>query len=128
MYMKKTPAQQLSQLVISTDLSYNEEGKAQFHRLGKKVLKEVAAKMGLTPGSFDIRSNMGGIAVSGEVTLHGEHIYIQLSQGSFYKMFMYRHCNGRQDYSGGRNRWMNFLELIDMDKAVIAFKDAEQTK
>lgn len=124
--MKKTTAQQLAQLVISTDLSYNMEGKAKFHRLGKKVLKEVAAKMGLTPGSFDIRSNMGGIAVSGEVTLHGEHIYIQLSQGSFYKMFMYRHCNGRKDYSGGVNRWKDFSDLNDLDKAVEYFKREEQ--
>ena len=69
---------------------------------------------------------MGGIAVSGEVTLHGEHIYIQLSQGSFYKMFMYRHCNGRKDYSGGVNRWKDFSDLNDLDKAVEYFKREEQ--
>jgi hypothetical protein len=133
---KETTAKQLTKLVMSNIINGDavklpgwKEGsiKYEFHRLGKKVLKEVAAKMGLTDGSFDIRSNKGGIAVSGEITLHGEHIYIQLYQGSFFKKFVYRHCEGRKDYTGGINRWMDFSELIDMDTAVIQFKVAEQT-
>jgi hypothetical protein len=133
---KEHTAKTLTKLVISNIIDGDavklpgwKEGsiKYEFHRLGKKVLKEVAEKMGLSPGSFDIRSNKGGSAVSGEITLHGEHIYIQLSQGSYYKMFMYRHCNGRKDYTGGVNRWMDFSELINMEKAVTQFKAEEQS-
>lgn len=91
--------------IMAQNLSYNADGKAKFHAEGRKALKRVAAKLGLLPSTFDIRSNQGGIAVSGEVTLHSDHLYIQLYQscmGPGYEI-LYRTCKGRKDYTGGPN-------------------------
>ncbi len=80
--------------------------KKAFHREGRKFLRQVATDLGLGPDSYDLRSNPGGIAVSGEVTLHAEGIYIQLSQsvgGPGGISVLYRSCRGRKDYSGGQN-------------------------
>lgn len=116
---------ELVELVTKLDLAY--EGKEKFHRLGKRVCRQIADAIGLQEGSFDIRSNKGGIAVSGEVTLHGEHIYIQLSQSCFGNRdrFMYRSCRDRRDYTGGPNRWMDWNDLLNKwDMAIGEFRDA----
>lgn len=106
----------------STYLSYNEKAKQRFHEEGKKLLKRVADRMGLAKGSYNIRSNKGGIAVSGEVTLHGESIYIQLSQDSIRDRFLYRRCFGRGDYTGYTNHWMRWDELENINDAVREFE------
>jgi hypothetical protein len=96
--------------------------KLKYHALGKRVLKALAAELGLQSGTFDIRSNLGGTAVSGEVTLHGEHIYIQFSQGGMGSdILLYRSCKGRKDYSGGGNHWMRYEDLLDLPRACEAF-------
>jgi hypothetical protein len=112
-------------IAITEDLSYNEEPKDKWHRLGKKVCKQIADVLGLTPNTYDIRSNKGGIAVSGEVTLHAEHIYIQFAQSCVGgHQFMYRSCKGRKDYTGGTNRWMSFEQLRDnLPVAIAKFKE-----
>ena len=71
-------------------------------------------------GTFDVRSNMGGIIVSGEITLHGDKIYVQLFQSCFGPDhgFLYRKCNGRKDYVGLTNRYMKWEELLNFDRAV----------
>ena len=104
-------------------VSYNYEAKAEFHQQGKRMLRRIAKLMGLAPGTYDIRSNLGGIAVSGEVTLHGERIYIQLSQSCCGPDmgFMYRQCDGRKDYCGKTNRWMHWTTLLDEDKSIASF-------
>lgn len=90
--------------------SYNETNKDQLHRAGKKALKALAEKLNLPEGSFDVRSNKGGIAVAGEVTLHTEHLYVQIFQSFSGKglQVMFRTCKGRKDYTGGQN---NFADL-----------------
>jgi hypothetical protein len=101
--------------------------KLEFHRLGKQVLRAVAKEMGLQSGSYDIRSNLGGVAVSGEVTLHGESIYIVFSQGGMGTQdFMYRKCNGRKDYTGMANHWMDYDHLADLPAACESFKTVAQ--
>lgn len=111
-------SKELVRLATKVDLSYNEGQKATFHRLGKMVLRKLAAAMNLPKGSFDVRSNLGGIAVSGEVTLHGESIYVDLQQSSLGADmgFMVRSCNGRKDYTGGQNIWLKWDELLDLPK------------
>ncbi len=47
----------LVNLVETTDLSYNEDGKTKFHMLARRVLRDVAAGMELAEGTYDIRSN-----------------------------------------------------------------------
>lgn len=94
--------------------------KVGFHREGKRMARFIAKKLGLKKGEFDIRSNLGGVAVSGEVVLHGDKIYVQLFQSCFgpERGFLYRKCNGRKDYVGLTNRYMKWEELLDFDNAV----------
>ena len=96
--------------------------KLKYHALGKRVLKAIAAELGLQSGTYDIRSNLGGTAVAGEVTLHGEHIYIQFCEPMNGLEVLYRSCNGRKDYSGGGNYWMKYDDLLDLPRACEAFK------
>ena len=91
--------------------------KTTFHREGKKFLKELAAALG-TLGAFTVRSNLAGIAVSGEVTLHADHIYITLSEG--YPQpgitMMYRSCKSQKDYTGGHNNFVSMAKFGDYEE------------
>jgi hypothetical protein len=106
----------------SSSLSYEPELKARFHHLGKLVAARVATELGLPKGSYDIRSNPAGMAVSGEITLHGERIYIQFSQSSLNSDLdiLYRSCDGRKDYTGGSNNFLTYSELANFDEAIEA--------
>jgi len=116
-----TPTKSFVELASSDFLgrfdTYADEAKRQFASKGKKVLKALAKEMRLPEGSYDIRWNPGGPAVSGDIILHGESIYVNLSQtclGPDYG-FMYRTCKGRKDYTGGTNRWAKWDALLDLD-------------
>lgn len=88
--------------------------KRSFHSLGRKFLKDLANELDLAPGSYEIRSNRGGVAVSGEVTLHHDGLYVQLSDNmGAAPQLLYRTCKGRRDYSGGVNNWMSLSRLTD---------------
>jgi len=109
--------------LAQTDLSYNEADKAEFHTMGRKVLKEIASRLRLAPSEFQVRSNLGGVAVSGEVTLHADWVYIQLFQSCLGgDMFMFRSCSGMKDYAGGLNRWMRWEQLLDLESACDSFR------
>ena len=96
--------------------SYNEANKARFHKDGKAICRQLVKLMGLEKGQYNLRSNMGGIAVSGEVTLHTDGVYFQLSQSAVAGLeVMYRKCKDQKDYTGGRNRWMKFADLCDLE-------------
>lgn len=86
--------------------------KQAFHREAKRALKAVAAALGLAPGSYDLRSNLAGPAVSGEVTLHTERLYIQVQGGFQRSDILYRTCAGRRDYTGGMNHFAP-VEALD---------------
>lgn len=63
--------------------AYSIEGaelKKQFHVKGKEFLNKLAAVIGLQKGEFEVRNNAGGMAVSGEVTLHSDDIYSEISR------------------------------------------------
>lgn len=117
--MTKKEIQQFVNLA-KTNVSYTTTLKNEFHRQGKRVARFLAKKLGLAKGTFDVRSNMGGIAVSGEITIHGDKIYVQLFQSCFGPDhgFLYRKCNGRKDYVGLTNRYMKWEELLNFDRAV----------
>jgi len=87
--------------------------KDDFHRKLKTVLKGIARDLGLS--DFEVRSNKGGPAVLGEVTLHASNLYLMVG-GSCCEAdnpdVMYRSCQGRKDYTGGRNQWMTFREFM----------------
>lgn len=97
---------------------YTDEGQSRkdaLHRAGKKFLRELASEIGLAKGEFDIRSNTGGIAVSGEITLHGESVYIQIGESCMHRgsTIMYRTCEGRKDYCGGQNHFARMSDLAN---------------
>lgn len=93
----------------SPRVGYNPEAKRAFHRNGRRQIQALAYALGLRPGSYDIRSNQGGIAVSGEVTLHADNLYVQLSQSCLTTLpgILFRSCQGRKDYTGGPNKFAN---------------------
>ena len=86
---------------LGRNASYNEEIKARFRSEAMKYLRRLAKELSLPKGSYSIRYNAGGIAVSGEATLHHNEFYLQISHDCFW-----RTCNGQKDYSGYRNRWV----------------------
>lgn len=107
-------------------VSHDAKRKAEFLRESQRLAQILAVKLGLHEDQYDIRVNEGGIAVSGDVILHTENLYVNLSQSSLgpNQGFMYRSCKGRSDYTGGRNCWMNWEELNDLDKAAATLKQA----
>jgi len=94
--------------------SYDAHQKQLFHRHARARLKALAQELKFPSGSFDLRSNAGGIAISGEITLHHDAVYIQVCQPAtgWGSGIMIRTCKGRRDYTGGAN---NFVPLRMLD-------------
>lgn len=109
--------------ILRKEIGYNEPNKKIFTREARKVLKAIAERLGLEKGEFDIRVNAGGIAGSGEVKLHTDKLYLTISQGSCGRLTaqMFRSCNGRKDYSGGSNNWVDASKLLD-DNVIAQFE------
>ena len=101
--------------------------KDEWLRAGKKILKQLAKELGLVEGEYDLRVNKGGCAVSGDVYLHSDHFYVNLSQTCLGPDwgFMWRLCNGRKDYTGGQNRWAAWDNLLDLPKFASIMKEAK---
>lgn len=109
-------------------LSYNYLDKADAHKKAKRLLTYFAQNyLGLTKDQFEVRSNKGGDAVSGEVTLHtdpfinNKGIYIQISQSCMGPRMtvMFRVCDSRKDYTGYHNNFGDMFCIFgnadDMD-------------
>lgn len=106
---------------------YTPEGlarKERFHALGKQFLRRLADTLGLAPEHYELRSNRGGMAVSGEVTLHSDDLYIQLAEfGTTVGVKMlFRTCNHREDYCGHENHYssLSVLSLPEHGANVVA--------
>lgn len=93
---------------------YDSDAKRLFHSRARRQLRQLATALGLAPGAYDLRSNQGGIAVSGEVTLHTDHLYVQACQPAtgHDSGILFRTCDGRKDYTGGRNNFAS-LDLLN---------------
>lgn len=91
------------------------ENKARFHGEGRRVLRQLARELGLEKSEFDLRSNKGGAAVSGEVTLHTDRYYVQLSVSCCAGLgpVMYRLCDGQADYTGKQNHFADVDVLYE---------------
>jgi hypothetical protein len=96
-------------------VAYDADAKKAFHSEGRKALSRLAEALGFERSEFDIRSSPGGIAVSGEIILHSDELYVTVSCGGFSQNgeIMYRRCNGRRDYSGMRNHHAGIRELTN---------------
>lgn len=92
--------------IMKQDLGYNESAKKQFLSKARSVLKSVAKELSLS--DFDISKNKGGIAVSGEVSLKTDGLYIQVSQclRDENLQVMYRSFDP-QSNKHGSNNWMS---------------------
>lgn len=98
----------------SASASYAPEVKREFHRVAESRLHALAKALGYGKADYDLRHNQGGVAVSGEITLHSDELYVQVSQScmGIDSGILYRECDGRKDYTGHRN---NFAPLGMLD-------------
>lgn len=96
--------------------AYDAAQKSRFHSNARARLRRLTVELGLPAGSYDLRSNQGGIAVSGEITLHHEHVYVQVSQSAMGSDMgvLIRTCRGRRDYTGGLNNFVSLALLDDV--------------
>lgn len=101
--------------------SYDDDQKRRFHSTARSRLKKLAAELRLAAGSYEIRSNKAGIAVSGEITLHHEQFYLQVGQFGLSPGhgILIRTCKGRRDFTGGANHFVG-LQLLDDIPALAA--------
>lgn len=112
------------------NVAYNLEAKKKFHKQAEKVLRKLAKLLGYQKNDYDLRHNEGGIAVSGEITLHSNNLYVQLSQSVVSSGFMWRTCKGKTDYTGNRNYWTTWDQLENLEKLAATMTDSikrEQT-
>jgi hypothetical protein len=96
-------------------VDYDAAAKNAFHSEGQKAMRALAKALQLDSKEFEVRSSCGGPAVSGEIILHTEKCYVQLSLGlcGLDKEVLYRTCRGRDDYTGGRNHFAGVRDLVD---------------
>ena len=98
--------------------SYDAAAKDRFGTAAKTMLRRLAKRFGNQYGVIDpIRWNRGGIAVSGEVTLHADRVYVQVRQ-SFSgpdHAVLFRTCRDRSDYRGDTNNFAPMSLLIDTE-------------
>ncbi|MGE3874357.1 MAG: hypothetical protein AB7F74_15505 [Parvibaculaceae bacterium] len=101
--------------------SYDDAQKRRFHATARSRLKQLAAQLRLPPGTFEVRSNKGGIAVSGEITLHHDRAYVQVGQFGLSSGhgILIRTCESRSVYTGGANHFAA-LSLLDDIPALAA--------
>ena len=101
-------------------VAYDDVAKRRFHSRARSQLRRVAAALGLQPGSYDLRSNLAGSAVSGEITLHGDRLYVQVSQSAMGHDggILFRTCKGRKDYCGGPNNFAS-LDLLNRPEDLV---------
>ncbi len=94
--------------------AYDGEQKKLFHRQARIALHALAKELRFPESSYDLRSNRAGIAVSGEITLHHDRVYIQVCQPATGadSGILIRTCDGRRDYEGGGNH-LAPLSLLD---------------
>ena len=90
--------------------------KKRFKTAATSFLKSLAVDLELEEGSYGIRFNAGGPAVSGEATLHGSNIYIQIDRSAYLKFnVLYRTCKGLRDFTGGTNCFGNVADFVNSD-------------
>ncbi len=107
-----------------TSCSYEPYQKRRFHAAARARLRRLAAELGFPHASFDLRSNQGGIAVSGEITLHHARVYVQVCQPATRadSGILIRTCDGRRDYTGGRNHFAPLSMLDDIPALTISVR------
>ena len=93
---------------LSGKCGYNEACKNTFKKLSMKLLRDVDNILG-TKGKVSF--NAGGIAVSGDASLHSDTIHLFFNADGCGLGICGRTCKGQSDYQGGANRWFSFDQL-----------------
>lgn len=84
--------------------------KRGLHKDSAAYLRMLATELGFDRKDYGIRSNEGGIAGSGEITLHTDTLYVQISQWAMDGdniSFLIRGCKSRKDCTGMGNHSMH---------------------
>lgn len=99
-------------------VAYDAAAKDLFHADGRKAMRNLAAALALADGSYTIRSNRSGPSVSGEITLHGEEVWVQLSLGALGPEYevTFRRVRGQHDHLGDRRRFAAIRELLNAER------------
>jgi hypothetical protein len=95
-------------------VAHDAVAKRAFHTAAQRQLRRLAHALGLTRSQYDLRLHAGGSGVSGEVTLHSDRLYVQVSQpaGRANAGILFRTCHGRKDIAGGENHYAS-LDLLN---------------
>lgn len=101
--------------IASRDVGYNHDAKEQFLKMARQLARITSDALGLKNDERDIRVNKAGVAVSGEVTLHSDNLYVQFGQSFMGDTFLCRSCKGRKDYTGGQNHFYRWENLRDFE-------------
>jgi len=93
---------------------YDEDGKKLFLAGARRSANLINKALNL---GADVRVCRGGIAVSGEVDLHGDDIYLSLGLGCGPDLqVLLRRCNGKKDSFGGPNNWARWEDLRGLER------------
>ncbi|MFN4217439.1 MAG: hypothetical protein ACK4HQ_08585, partial [Brevinematales bacterium] len=89
--------------------------KKELHAKSKTFLKLFATKvLHLEDDKFEVRSNSAGDAISGEICLFTDNLFVQISCGSHLPI-LFRKCHGRNDTTGEANNWAcSARKLLDI--------------
>jgi hypothetical protein len=81
------------------DCAYAPEQKRSFHTTARARLRKLLEALDFAPDTYGLRNNQAGIAVSGEITMHHDRVYVQVSQPAmgFDSGILVRVCEGRRD-------------------------------
>ncbi|SNS68720.1 hypothetical protein SAMN06295912_11282 [Sphingomonas laterariae] len=95
-------------------VAYDERAKKLFHADGRKALRALADALGLADDGYTITSQRGGAAISGDVMLHADHLYVRLSLDGMGagREVMFRKVAGRHDFVGERNYWAAVHDFV----------------
>ncbi|WP_454887925.1 hypothetical protein [Sphingomonas oryzagri] len=99
-------------------VSYDEEAKRTYHAEGRRALLRLAGALSLERDAFTISSCLGGPAVSGEIALHTDELYVMIGIDwpEEHRHVLFRSVTSRKDYTGGRNRWGSIRELLEPER------------
>lgn len=102
-------------ILCERGVAYDAPAKRAFHAEGRRALLRLGDALGLAPGSYAVRSNQAGPGASGDITLHADQIWVQLSvslTGPDHEI-CFRRVRGRDDHIGERNHWASVRDLLD---------------
>lgn len=106
-------------LKLAQDAGFHPDIKIKFRIEAVRYLESIATQLNLKRETYDLYYNTGGVASSGDATLHHDKFYLSISESGA----MYRTCHGRKDYVGGANQWIiGFGDALSFDAVIHALQ------